>query len=790
MNKYYEALELHKILEMLSKECAVESTKQMALELVPKNDYYEALAELKKTESAFELACKYGTLTFYAVKDVSMSAFRAKSGSRLSLREFLDIAALLKQLQILSDYKGHFDSTETELDYLFSQVNTDKYLENKINSIVISEDEISDNASPALADIRRKKNKAALKLRESLDKMIKDTQVQKCLQEAIVTIRDGRYVVPVKLEHKNSVPGLIHSSSSSGQTIFIEPMSAVEANNEIKLLESMEVEEIDRILMQLSADCADDYDLLIDGYKTICILNLYFAKANLGSRMKGCVPKLSDEGLTLLKKARHPLIDSKKVVPIDITIGEEYDALIITGPNTGGKTVALKTVGLLTAMAMCGLLIPANEGSTVSVFEKILVDIGDSQSIEESLSTFSAHTNKVVEILKNADENSLVLLDEIGSGTDPVEGAALAVAVIEQLKAQGAKMLVTTHYQELKIFALKTQGVENASCEFDVDTLRPTYRIIIGAPGKSNAFAISESLGMPIDIINRAKELVGDENSQFEQVVADLEAQRELLEKQNAEIEREKLRQKELANQQKESLEEFEKAKEAELEKARMLSLRIIEDTKAQSNALIDELETIRKSKDKGDFSQRARDAKSRANSALDKMYDKANPVNKRSNENYVLPRALKRGDTVYIASLDKNGVIVSEPDSQKFFVQIGIMKTKVDVSDVRLVEEEKISITMGGVTTKGVTSRATRKISTELDIRGQASDEGVYMLDAFIDDCVVSGLSTVTVIHGKGTGILRKAVHERLRRHKNVKSFRLGKYGEGEDGVTIVELK
>ncbi|MBQ7132215.1 MAG: endonuclease MutS2 [Oscillospiraceae bacterium] len=790
MNKYYEALELGKILEMLSKECAVERTKQMALELAPKNDYYEALAELKKTESAFELACKYGSPAFYSVKDVSMSAFRAKSGSKLSLRELLDIAALLKQLQILSDYRGHFDSTETELDYLFVQINTDRYLETKINSVVVSEDEISDNASPALADIRRRKNKAALKLRENLDKMIKNTEVQKCLQESIVTMRDGRYVVPVKVEHKNSVPGLIHSSSSSGQTIFIEPMSVVEANNEIKLLESMEVEEIDRILMQLSSDCADDYDLLIGGYKTICILNLYFAKANLASRMKACVPKLSDEGLTLLKKARHPLIDSKKVVPIDITIGEEYDALIITGPNTGGKTVALKTVGLLTLMAMCGLLIPANEGSVVSVFEKVLVDIGDSQSIEESLSTFSAHTNKVVEILKNADENSLVLLDEIGSGTDPVEGAALAVAVIEQLKIQGAKMLVTTHYQELKLFALQTDGVENASCEFDVDTLRPTYRIIIGAPGKSNAFAISETLGMPSEIISRAKQLVGDENSRFEQVVADLEAQRTLLESQNREIEKAKLQQLELAKKHKDELEELERVKSAEIEKAKTVAMRIIEDTKAQSNALIDELEVIRKSKDKGDFSQRARDAKSKANSALDKMYDKANPVDKRKNENYVLPRALKRGDTVYVASLDKKGVVVSDPDSDKLFVQIGIMKTKVNLSDLRLADEEKISVTMGGVTTKGVTGRATRKVSTELDIRGQASDEGVYMLDAFIDDCVVSGLSTVTVIHGKGTGILRKAVHERLRRHKNVKSYRLGKYGEGEDGVTIVELK
>ncbi len=788
MNKYYEVLELNKILEMLSKECAVERAKQMALELAPKNDYYEALAEMKKTASAFELCCKYGSPSFYAVNDVSMSAFRAKSGSRLSLREFLDIAKVLKQLQLLSDYQNHFSGEETELDYLFANIKTDKYLENKINTIVISEDEISDNASPALSDIRRRKNRAAIKLRENLDKMIKNASVQKCLQESIITMRDGRFVVPVKIEHKGEVPGLIHSTSSSGQTIFIEPMSAVEANNEIKLLEGMETEEIDCILTELSADCADAYDILVDGYRTICTLNLYFAKANLGARMKACVPILSDSGLTLLKKARHPLIDSKKVVPIDITIGDEYDALIITGPNTGGKTVALKTVGLMTLMAACGLLIPANEGSTVSVFEKVLVDIGDSQSIEDNLSTFSAHTNKVIEILENADDNSLVLLDEIGSGTDPVEGAALAVAVIEQLKAQGAKMLVTTHYQELKIFALETQGVENASCEFDVDTLRPTYRLIIGAPGKSNAFAISENLGMPSFIIERAKALVGSENSRFEQVVADLEAQRALLEKQNQDIEKAKREQIELADKHRQALDNFEKSKAEEMERAKTVARRIIEDTKAQSNALIDELEAIKKSK--GDSSQKARDAKSKSNSAIDKMYDKADPVDKRRNENYTLPRALKRGDTVYVVSLDKKGVVVSDPDSEKLFVQLGIMKTKVNLSDVRLVDEEKISVTMGGVTTKGVTSRATRKVSTELDIRGQASDEGVYMLDAFIDDCVVSGLKVVTVIHGKGTGILRKAVHERLRRHKNVKTYRLGKYGEGEDGVTIVELK
>lgn len=793
MDKYLKTLELDKILNMLAEHTSNDKTREMALKIRPDCDLERVKYETLKTSQALNLSIQFGTPAFINFKDICSTVNRAKSGAIISLRDLLDISVMLRQIKSLSDWYNHCENTETELSYLFSRLMPNDWLLEKLERSIVSEDEIADAASSELAAIRRKINRSQLHLRETLDKMIKSQSVQKCLQDTIITLRDGRYVLPVKSEYRGQISGLIHDTSSSGQTIFVEPMAIVEANNDIRLLESKEQEEIERIIRELCSDCGSYADILCDNYNVVTELNLYFAKANLAAAMNASLPEITDNGIIKLKKARHPLIDKNKVVPINLDLGGAYQSLIITGPNTGGKTVALKTAGLMCAMIMCGLLVPVADGSSISVFENILVDIGDSQSIEQNLSTFSSHTNNVIEILKLANSSSLILLDELGSGTDPVEGAALAVSVIESLMKSGAKLMVTTHYQELKIFALETDNVENASCEFDIETLRPTYRLIVGSPGKSNAFAISESLGMPKYIIERAKSRVSEENSRLENVIEKLEISRSDLEKQKDEIKALKAESEANALKLRTELESIERTKADELEKARLRAMSIIESTKATSNELIDELEKLRKEKDKKDFSKNVSEIKSKSKQSFNKMYDKANPVEKRDlNKDYVLPRKLKRGDTVYVVDLDKKGIISGEPDGSEFvFVQMGVMKTKMKVSRLRLVESEKVTYGNKSVRKIGkVGGKIERRGTMELDIRGCACDDGIYQLDSFLDSAVMSNISTVTIIHGKGTGLLRKAVHKRLKEHPSVKSFRLGVYGEGEDGVTIVELK
>ncbi|MGN0613014.1 MAG: endonuclease MutS2 [Porcipelethomonas sp.] len=791
MNKYYKTLELHKVLKMLSSLAANEKTRQMAEAMEPCCEYDEVCREIDKTAQALDLATRFGTPPFYNIKDVSASLRRAASGARISLKELIEIKNILRQITALSDWYSHSENMTTELDYLFSQLCPNTCLFEKLERSIISENEISDAASPELSAIRKKINRAGSKLRDTLDKMIKSEDVQKALQDNIVTMRDGRYVLPVKSEHRGKIPGLIHSSSATGQTIFIEPMAVVEANNDIRLLESQEQEEIERIITELCAECGADSDEIIRGYEAAAELDLYFAKANLAAKMKASVPEVTCDGKLVLRKARHPLLDPEKAVPVDISLGEKHQALIITGPNTGGKTVALKTAGLLSAMVMCGLLIPAADGSSISVYKNILADIGDSQSIEQSLSTFSAHTNNVIEIINTADENSLVLLDELGSGTDPVEGAALAISVIERLKCQGAKIMVSTHYQELKLYAVEQPDVENASCEFDMETLRPTYRLITGSPGKSNAFSISAALGMPEDVIEEAKSLVSEENTRFEKVIEQLESARTELEKQKEQLSRARREAEEIRSQLKTELDALEKDKQNQLEQTRLQAMSIIERVKAESNSLLDELEALKKQKDKRDFSQKFSGAKTRSKQSLNSMYDTANPVSEITDDGYVLPRKLKKGDTVYVKEMDKNGTVCSEPDSSGFvFVQMGIMKTKLSVSKLRLVETKKVTYNSKPASGRKIKSKMERRGTMELDIRGRSADEGVYEMEAFIDNAVLSGLSMVTIIHGKGTGILREAIHRRLRTMKQVKSFRVGMYGEGENGVTIVELK
>lgn len=795
MNKYYKTLELHKILEMLAQECSNDESRNLARNLVPITECDEVRLEVAKTSQALDLCLRFGSPSFINFKSIKNSITRAKSGASLSLRELLDIGNMLRQIQMLSDWHNHCENMETELDYLFSRLMPNSYLKDKIETSIISEDEISDNASSELASIRRKIVKAGADLRNSLDKMIKSSSVQKCLQDSIVTMRDGRYVLPVKSEHKGSIQGLVHDTSSSGQTIFIEPVAVVEANNNIKILERMEQEEIERIIAQLSADCAVYGDAISENYDVCALLNLYFAKASLAIKMKAFAPEISDDGIIILKKARHPLINKDKVVPVDITLGQDYQALIITGPNTGGKTVSLKTTGLLTAMTMCGLLIPTAEGSKVSVFRHILADIGDSQSIENNLSTFSAHTNQVIEIIKTADSSSLILLDELGSGTDPVEGSALAISVIEKLKSLNAKMMVTTHYQELKLYAIETENVENASCEFDIKSLKPTYKLITGSPGKSNAFAISKGLGMPDDVIKYAESLINEEDRHIEKVIEKLDNARNEFEHKNAELERLNIQARETAQQLNEERDKLLDSIDSELEKARLEASAIVERTKVQSNELLDELEKIKKEKDKSDFIQKYYNVRTGTKRRFNKMYDEANPVQADRNKDYKLPRKLVKGDTVLITDINSKGIIAGDVDDSGFvFVQTGSMKTKININKLRLIEKQSENNDKNtrrkGVSMKGVQSKSTRKASLELDIRGKASDEGVYEMEQFIDNAVMSNVGVVTIIHGKGTGVLRSAVHHRLKQLKSVKSFRLGLFGEGEDGVTIVELK
>lgn len=793
MNKYLKTLELDKILEMLAELTSNEETRKMALALRPDCDLERTRYECLKTFQAFNLSVQFGTPPFSNFKDITSTAARAKSGAVISLRDLMDIAAMLRQIKGLSDWYGHCENMETELSYLFSRLKPNDWLLEKLERSIISDNEIADAASPELAAIRRKINRAGMQLRETLDKMIKNKTTQQHLQENSVTLRDGRFVLPVKSEHRGQISGLVHDTSATGQTIFIEPMAIVEANNDIRILEGKEQEEIERVIRELCHDCGDYADILCENYKICVELNLYFAKSNLAAKLNCSLPEITNDGKFNLKKARHPLLDKNKAVPVNLSIGEEYQALIITGPNTGGKTVALKTAGLLCAMTMCGLLIPTADGSKISVFSHILADIGDSQSIEQNLSTFSSHTNKVIEILKTADENSLVLLDELGSGTDPVEGAALAVSIIRRLMENGAKLMVTTHYQELKVFAIDNPNVQNASCEFDIKTLRPTYRLIVGSPGKSNAFAISAGLGMPEDIIQDAKLRVDDANTRLEEVIGKLEASRLELERQKEEISRLRAEAEDHERMLRKEREELEASRLEELEKARLRAMTIIEQTKAESNELLNELESLRREKNKKDFSANVSSMKSKSKQSFNKMYDTANPVDSRSiQEEYVLPRKLKRGDTVFVVDLNRKGIISGDPDGSDFvYVQMGVMKTKMNISRLRLEEPQKNIQKKHPVRNMNkVGVKAERRGKMELDIRGCACDDGVYQLDAFIDQAVMSNISTITIIHGKGTGLLRTAVHRRLRSHPSVKNFRLGLFGEGEDGVTVVELK
>ncbi len=782
MNKNHKALELDKILEMVANEATCEDAAEMARGIEPAKTAGEARHLLEETDAAFVLMAQYGSPSFSGLKNVSNPLRRAQAGGGLGMRELLDVAGTLRAIRALQSWHDKSAGIKTALSERFEVLSPNKYLEEKIFTCIQSEEEMADAASPKLATIRRKIRNASARARDQLEKLVRSSSHQKHLQESIITQRGGRYVVPVKAEYRGEVPGLVHDTSASGATVFIEPMSVVEANNEIRVLQSEELEEINRILLELSGEAGEFAEGIIHSFQYAVELNLIFAKAQVAYRMKATAPVLGEDGVTVLKSARHPLIDREKVVPTDISLGERFDTLIITGPNTGGKTVALKTVGLLTLMAMCGLMIPAGEGSRVSVFSHILADIGDEQSIEQSLSTFSAHMTNIIKILSVANENSLVLLDELGAGTDPVEGAALATAIIEELRGKGVRLACTTHYAELKAYALQTSGVENGCCEFDVESLRPTYRLLIGVPGKSNAFAISRRLGMEGRIVDRAGELVSTENTVFEQVVGRLEEDRRKLEDELAVARKAADRARESIRQAEAKQAEVALQAKRELEQARQEAAQIVQKTRRQADALLNELDEARRAQNKALSAEQ----KARLRSGMRDLETEADPVAKQRQGDYALPRPLKPGDNVLIFDIDKKAAVLEEPKGGQVLVQAGIIKTRVPVENLRLLDDKPDKKPKGRTVTKSVSQP---EASSSLDLRGMNSDEALMEVDAFLDRASRMNLQQVTIIHGKGTGVLRMAVQQHLRRCPQVKRFRLGVFGEGESGVTVAEL-
>lgn len=793
MNKHFISLELDKILNMLSDTASSADAKERALEIKPLTDYFEVLELLDKTEAAYILIAKFGAPSFGGLQNVNNALSRASAGGSLSAGELLKIAVTLKIIRGITVWHEKCAGMETALDDLFNSLYPNKYLEERITNAIISETEISDNASPELKEIRRKKRHYENKIREQLDSMIHSSHYSKILRDGIITQRNGRFVVPVKAENRGEVAGMVHDTSGSGATVFIEPAAVVEANNEIKVLESREQDEIERILTELSGLAGEFEDTIKISFESAVNLDLIFAKAHLAYKMKASRPILNNDGEILLKKARHPLIDPKTVVPVNISLGIDFDSLVITGANTGGKTVSIKTIGLLTLMAECGLMLPVTDNSRISVFDNVLADIGDEQSIEQSLSTFSAHMSTIVEILKTADDRSLVLIDELGAGTDPIEGAALAVAILENLRQKGAKIASTTHYSELKEYALKTNRVENGCCEFDVASLRPTYRLLIGMPGRSNALAIAGRLGIDESITDFAKALISEEDTRFEDAVDTLETARKALEDDRQKLEEEKLhilRQKENAEK---NLEKAKAQSEKEIQRAKQEAERIVEGARRAGNSLLMEIEQLKKEQAREkNLQEIARKAKAAMGRQLDKMDEIQNGLSEDDGD-YTLPRPLKVGDRVFVKTLGGEAEVISV-DEKKNTVQVqsGMIKMKAEISDIRLMGGQKPQKKQtGGMRTVHTGSgKATASSNSSIDIRGKTVEEAMLDLDTFIDNILRTGLNEITIIHGKGTGALRKGIHIYLRKHPNIRTFRLGVFGEGEDGVTIAELK
>lgn len=785
MEKEFTTLEFDKVLAALAEHAISPAAKELCLSLSPAETREDAEKALGQTASAEKLLLNFGAPSFGSLKDVTGACARAQNGAQLAPSELLAAANVLKLTERLKKFLDeHLDESDalSEDRYLLVPNN---YLADKILSSFVGEDEVADGASPALREIRRKQAQARNKIKSSLDSLVRSQQTQKYLQENIVTQRNGRYVIPVKAEYRSEIAGLVHDTSSSGATLFIEPMSVVNANNELSELDAKERAEIDRILSALSSEVGDYAETISEDFRTARFFDFCFAKARYAAALRAVRPELNENGVIQAEKARHPLISKDKCVPIDIALGDKYSALIVTGPNTGGKTVSLKTTGLLCLMAKSGLFVPCRDEAKIGFFDRVFADIGDEQSIEQSLSTFSAHMANISSILTQITPNSLVLMDELGSGTDPVEGAALAIAIIEQMQATGARIMCTTHYAELKLYALQTPDVENASCEFDVATLKPTYRLIIGIPGKSNAFAIASMLGISEDIINNAKFHLDKESVKVERVLADLEISKKTAQ---FDIERaEHIRQK-AADELKKAREEREKIladAEKDAQKSRQKALDMIESARREAQVVTDELDRLRKEKERADFKKNIEATRAATEDRLDKLEEKIETRPKEKKK--PLERPLKVGDSVRVYSMNKEGEVLEEPKNGKVMLQIGSVKMRFPLEDLEIIKPKQPKQQQ---TTLDIESRATRRAVSELDLRGVTVMEAERMVDEYIDECSLSGLKVVSVIHGKGTGALRAAVQQRLKSNKLVESYRLGTYGEGESGVTIVTLK
>lgn len=783
-----KTLELDSVLELLSREAVTEDAKASVLSLCPENDFDKVSALLSETDAAYKLLAGFSAPTFSGVRNISESLTKAKRQAALSCSELLDIGEVLKCIRMLNSWRSEVHSADALANY-FCALIPNKFLEDKIFSAIVGANEVADNATDTLYDIRRKIHAKSSKIRETLEKIVRSNQA-KFLQDAVITQREGRFVVPVKQEYRGEIKGIVHGTSSSGSTLFIEPISVLETNNEIRVLEEKESEEISRILLELSNLCGEFADNINNSYKALIQLDVIFAKAKFAFRTAAVMPLINDKGHIFLKRARHPLIPVKSVVPITVELGAVYDSLIITGPNTGGKTVTLKTIGLLTLMTMCGLMIPADDGSDISIFSKVFADIGDEQSIAQSLSTFSSHMVNIVGILENADSNTLVLLDELCAGTDPIEGAALAKSIIIKLQSLGVKTVVTTHFPELKAYAIDTDGVENASCEFDVKTLKPTYRLIIGVPGKSNAFAISSRLGISDEIIKTAKSQLTDEDTRFESVVSSLQAARFAAERDAEEISSVKAR---IINEKKrldEREKEFEEKRQKIIDRAREQAAIILENTRSESSKLLNELEEIKKKINAENASKSIENARSTFKSNLKNIEEQADPViTIQSGER--LTHLPDIDSEVNIVSLGKRAkVLKTDAKGNRVFVSAGAVRMWVDLGDLCAVTNTRRETARKPRTVTGVASRENRSVPGEIDIRGMASDEAIIELDRYIDNAVLSGITDIRIIHGKGTGVLRKAVQEHLKRHKNIESYRLGVFGEGESGVTVAYVK
>jgi len=791
MSELYEKsllkLELDQVLEQLASCAGSVGGKEACLRVRPVSDLEDVNLMLEQTTAASDLCTRKGNPVFGDVTDVSPSLERADRGGSLQPIELLRIAGVLRCARNIKGYVSE-DDKATVLDALFGALTPNKYLEDKIFGAILSEEEIADNASPALSDIRRHMRIQSGKIRDSLQKIISSPAYAKYLREPIITIRQGRYVVPVKSECRNDVPGLVHDVSATGGTYFIEPMSAVNANNALRELELKEKKEIERILAELSAEAAAHREDINLDYQMLVQLDVIFAKDKLAYRMRAWAPIMNDQGKIDLRKARHPLIDPKTVVPITVRLGSDFDTMIITGPNTGGKTVTLKTIGLLTLMAECGLHIPAGDGSQLSTFDAILADIGDEQSIAQSLSTFSSHMRTIVDVVAQCDDRTLVLFDELGAGTDPAEGAALAMAIIEFCRKMNSRVVATTHYAELKLYAMRTKGVINASCEFDVETLRPTYKLLIGIPGKSNAFAISRKLGLSEEILKEADDLVGKSDKDFEDVLSQLEAQRQQMEAARLEAERMKRETERIKQQSEEYAAQLQKEKDKAMESARREAQKIIDDARYAANAASEELKALRKqlqeSADASNINQRQAEVRRSLNEMEDKIRAKQPKAERPQPKRDILV-----GDTVELLKLGTKASVIAINKDGTYQLQAGILKLNAKKDEIYLLENENPYKVKGGRPAHSGREMKMTAMSNEVDLRGMDAVEAVCVLDNYLDSAMRANLGTVRIIHGKGTGVLRAAVQQALKKNKYVKKFRLGVYGEGEDGVTIAEF-